>query len=211
MRKEHFNGFGKPSGMGSKPVIIVVDFMKGFTSVECALGSDLDNEVNATKGLLDIARGNKIPVIFTTVCYEPHFKDGAYFVEKVPALKVLTQGSKWTEIDERLGRRENEEPLIVKKFASSFFGTNLASILASENVDTTIITGCTTSGCVRATAVDALQHGYRVVIPEECVGDRSQSAHEANLYDIQTKYGDVVSIESVKNYLINVRGDMSHV
>ncbi|MEH7238829.1 isochorismatase family protein [Bacillus sp. JJ1562] len=211
MGKEQFKGFGKQSGMGKKPAIIVVDFMKGFTNVECALGSNLDDEVKATKELLDIARQNEIPIIFTTVCYEPHYKDGAYFIEKVPALKVLTQGSVWAEIDERLERREDKEALIVKKFASSFFGTNLASILAYENIDTTIITGCTTSGCVRATAVDALQHGYRVVIPEECVGDRSQNAHEANLYDIQTKYGDVVSVESVKNYLLNVRGDISHV
>nr|WP_309099985.1 isochorismatase family protein [Fredinandcohnia onubensis] len=211
MGKEHFDGFGKLSGMGKKPAIIVVDFMKGFTNVECALGSDLDDEVNATKELLDIARQNEILVIFTTVYYEPHFKDGAHFIEKVPALKVLTQNSIWAEIDERLERKEDKDPLIVKKFASSFFGTNLAAILSYENVDTTIITGCTTSGCVRATAVDALQHGYRVVIPEECVGDRSQSAHEANLYDIQTKYGDVVNVETVKKYIINVRGDISDV
>lgn len=198
---ETFAGFGEISGFGAKPAILVIDFIKGFTDPTCQLGSSLDREVEATKQLLDIARKMDIPILYTTIVYESHFRDGAYFIQKVPALKALTKDSHWIEIDPRLERKEQEEPLIEKKFASAFFGTNLNSILAYEKIDTTIIVGCTTSGCVRATAVDALQHGYRVIVPKECVGDRSKSAHEANLYDIQTKYGDVLTVGQVKTYL----------
>ena len=198
---EHFEGFGSSSGAGKRPCIIVVDFIKGFTDPNCLLGSDFSKELANTKQLLDIGRKQQIPIIFTTVMYEPHFRDGGYFIQKIPALRVLTADSEWTQLDPRLERREETEPLIVKKFASSFFGTHLHSILTSEGVDTTIVAGCTTSGCVRATVVDALQHGYRVLVPEQCVGDRSRSAHQANLYDMQTKYADVVSVERVLDYL----------
>ncbi|MFJ7640228.1 isochorismatase family protein [Peribacillus sp. NPDC046944] len=198
---QSFEGFGDSSGFGSRPAIIVVDFIKGFTDTASALGSDLTSQLEATKKLLYHARSKAIPIVFTTVNYEPHFRDGGYFIKKVPALKLLTADSKWVNVDEKLERDEKSEPLIVKKFASSFFGTHLHSFLTSERVDTAIIVGCTTSGCVRATAVDALQYGFRVVVPEACVGDRSIEAHKANLYDIQTKYGDVTSLEVVIDYI----------
>ena len=116
------------------------------------------------------------------------------FIDKVPALLTLAAGSRWTEIDERLAPRPNE-PVLNKLFASAFFGTPLASLLASHGCDSVIVTGASTSGCVRATAVDALQHGYRPVVPREAVGDRNPAAHEASLYDIDPKYGDVVSLD----------------
>lgn len=207
---EQFKGFGESVGMGTKPGIIVVDFIKGFTDEACALGSDYDAEVNATLELLQLARRKDVPIYFTTVIYEEHFRDGAYFLKKVPALKSLVAGTELVEIDDRLAK-EASEPLIIKKFASAFFGTNLSSLLVNENIDTTIIVGATTSGCIRATAVDALQHGYRVIIPEECVGDRSQKAHEANLYDIATKYGDIINLDKAKNYLLNLKGEEKNV
>lgn len=204
---QSFEGFGSSSGFGKNPAIIVVDFIEGFTDPTSKLGSDLTNQLEATKKLLDIAREKSIPIIFTTVIYEFHYRDGGYFIKKIPALKELTADSKWVNVDARLERKEKSEPLIIKKFASSFFGTHLHSYLTSERVDTTIIVGCTTSGCVRATAVDALQNGYQVIVPEECVGDRSNEAHKANLYDIQTKYADVTSIELTIDYLnqLNIR------
>lgn len=205
------DGFAQSSGMGLNPAILVVDYMKGFTDPDSPLGSNLDNEIQATKELLDIARKENVPIIFTTVSYEPGFKEGAHFIRKIPALKILSAGSEACEIDTRLDRDEENETLIVKKFASAFFGTAISSVLSHQRIDTVIIVGCSTSGCIRATAVDALQHGYLVVIPEECVGDRSQSAHDASLSDIQTKYGDVVSLETVKNYLTHLKGDMSYV
>lgn len=207
MSEVQFAGFGHQSGLGKKPAIIVVDFIKGFTDQSSPLGSDLENEIDAAKKLLDLARQASVLTIFTTVVYEPGYQDGAYFIQKIPALKILTESSGMIEVDPRLERNAQSEILITKKFASAFFGTNLSSILAYERIDTAIIIGCTTSGCIRATAVDAVQHGYRVVIPKECVGDRSKSAHDANLYDIQTKYGDVVSVETVKEYLLNMKGD----
>ena len=112
-------------------------------------------------------------------------------------------GGPWVEIDPRLGRRE-DEPLIVKKGPSAFFGTNLASILVSQRVDTVILCGATTSGCVRATAVDLLQYGWPTIVPRECVADRAQAPHEANLFDIQAKYADVVPVEDALAYLESV-------
>ena len=112
----------------------------------------------------------------------------------MPALLTLEAGSRWVEIDDRIAPRPSE-PVLNKLFASAFFGTALASLLASHGCDSVIVTGASTSGCVRATAVDALQHGYRPVVPREAVGDRNPAAHEASSYDIDLKYGDVVSLD----------------
>lgn len=203
-----YDGFGGSSGFGERPAIIVVDFINGFTNPECLLGSELTNEVEATKELLEVCRKLEIPIVFTTVIYESHFKDGGHFIKKIPALKELAAGSNWVKVDPRLERKEESELLIVKKFASSFFGTSLHSYLTSEGIDTAIVVGCTTSGCVRATVVDALQHGYKVIVPKECVGDRSYEAHKANLHDMQTKYADVTSLEVTIEYLnkLKIRG-----
>ncbi|MCL6600779.1 MAG: isochorismatase family protein [Alicyclobacillus macrosporangiidus] len=204
---EAFDGFGGSSGTGERPCVLVIDFIHGFTDPTCPLGARLDDEVSNTRRLLDVCRDHATPVVFTTVAYDSPEREGGYFVHKIPALKLLTSGSKWVEVDRRLNRT-NDEPLIVKKFASAFYGTPLHSFLVSWRVDTLVVTGCTTSGCVRATVVDGLQYGYRVLVPRECVGDRSRSAHEANLYDIQTKYADVVSLDQVLLYIQSV--DINH-
>ena len=117
----------------------------------------------------------------------------AAFIEKVPALLTLAAGTRWVEIDPRLAPLSHE-PVLKKLFASAFFGTALASLLTSQGCDAVIVTGASTSGCVRATAVDALQHGYRVVVPREAVGDRNVAAHEQALADIDAKYGSVLSV-----------------
>lgn len=196
-----FEEFGGSSGFGSSPCVLVVDFIKGFTDPACALGTDFSTQLLHTHQLLEACRQAKIPIFFTTVIYDPHFRDAAHFIHKVPALRSLTAESRWVEIDDRLARQPDSEPLIIKKFASAFFGTHLQSFLTSEGIDTLIVTGCTTSGCVRATVVDGLQYGYRVVVPRECVGDRSIAAHEANLYDIQSKYADVISLPETLQHL----------
>jgi maleamate amidohydrolase len=190
---------------GTGPAVLVADFSRGFTDPECTLGSDLTREVEATNRVLAVAREREIPVIFTTIGFEPNLKDASLWIEKLPALEELIVGSKWVEIDPRLGRRE-EEVVILKKGASAFFGTNLPSILVSQNVDTIILCGATTSGCIRATAVDLLQYGYPTLVPRECVGDRAQGPHEANLVDIQAKYADVVSVDDALSYLESVAG-----
>jgi maleamate amidohydrolase len=194
---------GQSVKLGARPAVLVVDFSRGFTDPESTMGSELTREVEATNRLLAAAREREIPVIFTTIGFEPNLKDGSLWLEKAPGLGELIIGSKWVEIDPRLERRD-EETVILKKGASAFFGTNLPSILVSQGVDTIIMCGATTSGCVRATAVDLLQYGYPTLVPRECVGDRAQAPHEANLVDIQAKYADVVSIEDVLAYIESV-------
>jgi maleamate amidohydrolase len=196
---------GQAVTMGERPAVLVVDFSCGFTDPECALGSDLSDEVEATRQLLDAARAKGLPVVFTTIGYEPSLKDGGLWLQKVPSLGDLQVGGRWVEIDPRLAPRE-DETIVLKKGASAFFGTNLAAILISQGVDSVVLCGATTSGCVRATAIDLLQHGFPSLVPRECVGDRAQAPHEANLFDIHAKYADVVSLDEALAYVESVEG-----
>jgi len=199
---------GQAFSLGQSPAILVVDFSRGFTDPECALGADMTSEVEATRRVLDVARGANLPVIFTTIGFEPSLKDGALWTQKIPTLGDLQVGGRWVEIDPRLGRRE-DETIILKKGASAFFGTNLSAILATQKVDTVVLCGATTSGCIRATAIDLLQYGYPALVPRECVGDRAPEPHEANLVDIQAKYGDVVPVDEAIAYLERVGREVS--
>jgi maleamate amidohydrolase len=194
---------GESVTLGTRPAVLVVDFSCGFTDPGSTLGSDLSAEVAATKRLLDVARAKQLPVIFTTIGYDASLKDGGLWLQKVPALAELQVGGPWVEIDPRLEPRE-DETVVLKKGASAFFGTNLAAILVTQDVDSVILCGATTSGCVRATAIDLLQNGWPTLVPRECVGDRAQAPHEANLFDIQAKYADVVSVEDALSYLESV-------
>ena len=196
---------GQSVTLGSRPAVLVVDFSRGFTDPECTMGSDLTEEVEATTRVLAAAREKGLPIIFTTIGFEANLKDGSLWLQKAPGLAELQVGGKWVEIDPRLERGE-DEVVILKKGASAFFGTNLPSILVSQNVDTIVLCGATTSGCIRATAVDLLQYGYPTLVPRECVGDRAQAPHEANLVDIQAKYADVVSVGDATSYLESVEG-----
>jgi nicotinamidase-related amidase len=187
-------GFGGRQGAGERAAVVVVDFIEGFTNRESKLHCDTDAAVEATRELLDAARASGAPVVYTTVCYaDDDLERAANFIAKAPALATLRPGERWVEVDERLGRRD-DEPVLVKLFASAFFGTDLDERLRADGVDTVIVTGASTSGCVRATAVDALQYGYRVLVPRDGVADRADDAHEASLRDIDAKYGDVVSL-----------------
>jgi maleamate amidohydrolase len=199
---------GQSVTLGTRPAVLVVDFSRGFTDPECTLGSDLTREVEATSRLLAVAREREIPVIFTTIGFEPNLKDASLWLEKLPALEDLIVGSKWVEIDPRLERRE-DETVILKKGPSAFFGTNLPSVLISQGVDTVVLCGATTSGCIRASAVDLLQYGYPTLVPRECVGDRAQGPHEANLVDIQAKCADVISVEEALSYLESIAQEVS--
>jgi maleamate amidohydrolase len=199
---------GQAVTMGERPAVLVVDFSCGFTDPECALGSDLSDEVEATRQLLEAARAKGLPVIFTTIGYEPSLKDGGLWLQKVPSLGDLQVGGCWVEIDPRLAPRE-DETIVLKKGASAFFGTNLATILVSQGIDSVVLCGATTSGCVRATAIDLLQYGFPAMVPRECVGDRAQAPHEANLFDINAKYADVVSLDDALAYVESVRGKVA--
>jgi maleamate amidohydrolase len=164
-------------------------------------------EVEATRRLLDAGRAKGLTVIFTTIGYEPSLKDGGLWLQKVPSLGDLQIGGRWVEIDPRLEPRE-DETILLKKGASAFFGTNLPAILVSQGVDSVILCGATTSGCIRATAIDLLQYGYPTLVPRECVADRAQAPHEANLFDINAKYADVVPLDGVLEYVATVPGTL---
>jgi maleamate amidohydrolase len=194
---------GESVTLGSRPAVLVVDFSCGFTDPASTLGSDLTAEVEATKRLLDAARAKGLLVVFTTIGYDASLKDGGLWLQKVPALGELQVGGHWVEIDPRLEPRA-DEPVVLKKGASAFFGTNLAAILTAQRVDSVVLCGATTSGCIRATAIDLLQLGWPTLVPRECVGDRAQAPHDANLFDIQAKYADVVALEDALDYVESV-------
>jgi nicotinamidase-related amidase len=195
-------GFGAPVHRGRRPAIVIVDLSRGFTEPQFPTGADLTDVVAATARLVEAARRIAAPVIYTTIAYDPAEADGhAYaWLDKAPGLRVLRSGSELVDIDPRLPRGEHD-PLIVKKGASAFFGTHLAATLTSLGADTVVICGATTSGCVRASVVDAVQSGFPVLVPRECVGDRAQGPHDANLFDIDAKYGDVIDLEDALQYL----------
>ncbi len=197
----HIEGFGGRGGFGRRPALAVIDMTLGFTDPESPLACDLEGPISEIQKLLRAARRAEIPIVFTTVAYRESDKlTAAAFIDKVPALLTLQAGTRWAEIDPRIAPEETE-PVLNKLFASGFFGTGLSSLLTAAGIDTLIITGASTSGCVRATAVDALQYGFRPVVPREAVGDRNPDAHEANLYDIDAKYGDVVPVRETLEYL----------
>ena len=197
-------GFGLRIGFGERPALIVIDMLKAFTDAEMMLGSNLDDEIEATKPLLDVAHERGIPVLFSTVMYEDaDLKDAGIWALKQKGVVTLRAGTTGVEVDDRLDFRDGDT-LLSKKYASCFFGTDLVPRLMAHQVDTLIITGCTTSGCVRATAVDACQTGFRPMVVREAVGDRSEAAHDQSLFDLDAKYADVVTLEDSLQYLSNV-------
>jgi maleamate amidohydrolase len=190
-------GFGLELGFGQRPALLVIDLMKAFTDSTNPLGSNLDVQIEATNRLLDAAHTIGFPVYFSTVSYdEPDCADVGIWGAKMTGLHGLTFDSPTVALDERL-KRVPSDAVFNKKYASCFFGTDLVSRLTSRRIDTLILTGCTTSGCVRASAVDAIQYGFRPVVVREAVGDRSKAAHDQSLFDIQAKYGDVMHLDAV--------------
>ena len=193
-------GFSARSGYGTRPALLIVDFIKGFTDPGTGLGGDYGAELAVTAKLLAEFRSRALPVFFTTVAYESHLRDAGQFVAKVPALSILIKGSDWVQVDERIRPRPSE-PVVLKKYASAFFDTRLDMELRGLGVDTLVMAGCTTSGCIRASAIDSMQYGFHTVVVRDAVGDRAQTPHEVNLFDIDAKYGDVVSSGEVLGYL----------
>jgi len=186
-------------GMGQRPALIVVDVVVGFTDPACPLGSEADAVVQANVELMNAFHEAQMPVVLTTVVYHNE-EQASVFRARVPALNLLTPDSQWVQFDPRLPIVETDLQL-EKRHASSFHGTDLNNWLRANHVDTVVVTGLTTSGCVRATAVDGLQNNYRVLVPREACGDRDEQAHEANLYDLNAKYADVVSLREVLDSL----------
>jgi maleamate amidohydrolase len=189
----------KHIGLGSKPGLIVVDMSLGFTQPESPLGGHFDSVVATTATLIDAFRARDLPIVFTTVVYDRD-EDASVFRARLPSLNILKRGSAWIDIDPRLAPSESDL-LAEKHFPSAFVGTNVDQFLRSKNVDSAVVVGLTTSGCVRATAVDALSHNYPTVVVKEAVGDRNIDAHHANLHDLHAKYVDVLSLEDTLQLL----------
>jgi maleamate amidohydrolase len=194
-------GFGLKMGFGQRPALIVIDMIKAFTDSNRMLGADLDRQVEAIKPLLEVAHTRRFPVVFSTVRYDDaELRDAGIWGLKMKGSATLKADTDGWVIDPRLDFH-GDDSLLLKKYASCFFGTDLVPRLTSRGVDTLIITGCTTSGCVRATAVDAVQNGFRPMVVREAVGDRSLPAHEQSLFDLNAKYADVVSLDETLQYM----------
>lgn len=193
-------GFGQAVRRGERPAIVVVDLTYGFTDASYPAGAEMSAQVEATRRLLDAARAHAVPIVFTAIAYQESHMSALAWLRKAPGMAALRSGTRLVEIDSRLGRRA-DEPVISKLGASAFFGTALQTLLIGWRTDTLIVTGATTSGCVRATVVDAVQSSYDVLVPANCVADRAKGPHDANLFDIGQKYADVISLEEAICYI----------
>ncbi|MQB01062.1 MAG: isochorismatase family protein [Actinobacteria bacterium] len=196
-------GFGAPLDFGRRPALLVVDFVRAYLDRDSPLYAGVEGALASAARVLEAARNAGVPRLFSRVRYRADARDGGLFVRKVPALQVFASGSPLGEIAEELTPRDDEF-VIDKQYASAFFGTPLASTLTTLQVDTTVIIGLSTSGCVRASAVDALQHGFVPVVVADAVGDRDPRPHHSNLFDLQAKYAEVVGEALVCDWLLSL-------
>ena len=185
-------GFGNSSGFGARPALLVIDFVNGFNDEEQFGGGNIGAAIEKTKTLLAICRASRIPVAFTRVVYAADGSDAGVFTLKVPSLTSLTEGSDGAQIVPQLTPLAGEY-VLTKTQPSAFFGTDFTGWLTLNGIDTVLVTGCTTSGCVRASVVDAMSHNYHTIVVTDCVGDRALGPHEANLFDMGQKYADLMT------------------
>jgi nicotinamidase-related amidase len=187
-------------GAGRAPAVLLVDFARGWTDPSSPMRVPCDAALDAAERLVAAAHSVSAPVAYTTVAYEPDELETVMMLRKTPRVRSMTVGSPLTEIEPRLAPSPGE-PVFVKKHASAFFGTALHEHLVARGVDTLLIGGCITSGCVRATAVDAAQHGFRALVVEDATADRSQDAAAESLRTFDSLYGDVISLEQAERIL----------
>jgi maleamate amidohydrolase len=203
--QDNYQGvWGNRIGFGKSPAVLVIDFMKAYTTEGAPLyAPGVVAAVARTPTLLAMARRTQTPVVHTNILYHaPGCADGGMWVKKSPVMAAMVPGNPLAEFCEGVEPAAGE-PVFTKQYASAFFGTSLAPMLHAQGIDTLILAGCSTSGCIRASAVDGVQHGFRVIVVRDCVGDRHDGPHEANLFDIDSKYGDVVRLDEALDYLGN--------
>ncbi|MGK7897173.1 MAG: isochorismatase family protein [Xenococcus sp. (in: cyanobacteria)] len=194
---ENTTVFGNSLAFGNYPALLVVDLIEGFVADDAPFYTPgIEAICQNVQILIDTFREYNLPIIHTTVEYQENGLDGGIFVEKIPALRKLVTGSRWTRFPAQVAP-DARGIIVSKRYASAFFGTHLAASLTAQRVDSLVIVGVSTSGCVRASAVDALQYGYRTIVVADCVIDVDQEAHRVNLRDIQRKYGEVLNLEQV--------------
>ena len=197
-------GYHARQAWGARPALLLVDFARAYFEPDSPLygGAGCVTARDNAARLLSVARTAGVPVVFTEVRYQPGGIDGGAFFRKAPPLKVFEWGNRLGDLAEGLDRRPGE-PMVTKQYPSAFFGTSLAAMLTAMGVDTVLITGLTTSGCVRASCVDAMSHGFTTLVVEDAVGDRADDPHRANLFDMSAKYADLVSTSAAAEYLRN--------
>jgi nicotinamidase-related amidase len=185
--------------------VLVIDMAGTWTEPDAMIGSDLGMVTKEIRRVLDAAREAGAPVLFTTMAFDPAHSDASRVSRlKTPHLDKMVRGEESSFVVPELDRRA-DEPLIEKPRASAFRNTNLISLLVDQGVDTVVVVGCSTSGCIRATCESALDLGFHAIVPAEAVGDRSASAHTANLFDIDQRYADVMPIEDVLQHFADLR------
>lgn len=195
--------FGGRLGYGKRPALILIDLVAAYFSRECDLWADCDDALASAIRLRDAARSTGVPVIYTNVIYHPKALDGGRFYQKSRPLRYFLKGSRWAEWAPGL-EPGDDELVISKQYASAFFGTSLSSTLTTWGVDTAMLAGVSTSGCVRATCVDANSHGFIPIVVRDACGDRHPAPHEANLFDMDAKYGDVVGEAEALDYIATI-------
>lgn len=198
-------GFRRRLGFGRSTAVLVVDIVRAYLAPASPLYAGVEHVVTSARRVVAAARAADVPVVFTRVEYMPGGGDGGVFFRKIPALQVLEAGSPLAAFPDDL-RPRDDEVVVTKQYASAFFGTSLASTLTALGVDTVMIVGLSTSGCVRASAVDAMQHGFVPVVVRDAVGDRDQRPHEANLFDLDAKYADVIGEDEALAHLRSPAG-----
>lgn len=196
-------------GFGQRPALILIDFCQGYFDPDCDLYADVDDVLASALRVRDAARLAKIPVILTGVSYHPSTIDGGRFFEKAAPLRYFVQGNPMGAFAKGLDPQD-DELIITKQYPSAFFGTSLASTLTAMGVDSVLLTGLTTSGCVRASCIDAMSHGFRTAVVADACGDRHEAPHEANLFDMNAKYADVVSEGETMTFLQGFNKDDAH-
>jgi maleamate amidohydrolase len=188
--------FGNRIGFGRRSALLVVDFTVGFNDPKLFGGGNIDAAIKRSVALLRWFREHRLPVVFTRVVYADDGADAGVFAAKVPSLRMLTEAHPAGQIVPQLAPM-NSEYIVRKTQASAFFGTGLAPWLVQQGADTVVVTGCTTSGCVRASVVDAVSHNFRPIVARDCVGDRALGPHEANLFDMGQKYADILERDEI--------------
>ena len=189
-------GFGNQSGFGKQPALLIVDFVNAFANPDEFGGGNIGEAITKTKVLLTKSRLAEIPISFTRVIYAEDGSDAGVFCLKAPGLLKLTEVSHGSQVVDDLAPGIGEY-IVRKTQPSAFFGTSLASWLHARLVDTLLVTGCTTSGCIRASVVDAMSYNFQTVVVTDCVGDRAIAPHDANLFDMEQKYADLMTSEEV--------------
>ena len=197
-------GFGNRSGIGDRPALLIIDFVNGFNDPGQFGGGNIGAAIARTKTLLAAARKHGLPIAFTRVVYADDGADNGVFCIKAPGIKALTEAAPASQIVPELAPRAGEY-VLRKLQPSAFFGTNFASWLITQRADTVLITGCTTSGCVRASVIDSMSYNFRTVVVTDCVGDRALGPHEANLFDMGQKYADLMTGDEVMAHLAGGR------